>query len=421
MIRIRQISLRSPSLKMNSKISLILFGLLVTLAVLAAAENSEENTLSEEVASSRLARSADADAGRRKNKSSKKNKKKSRKAAKKAAKKAKKAAKKSKKNAGKRKNKSAKKNKRKNKSSKKNKRKNKSSKKNKKSAKKAAKKAKKSKKNKSNKSQKQRMNGRAVDGMCLEAATTAMNRWRGVVANFNKQKTRIEKQSEIASKKGDKKAVFAPIALKLVDLGGGNKSALTCSGSADSDGAKQLTNLTQTLFDCEVQVNKSCSMDFPTPNMTFVDQCAMDIEMFENKTDECYKLSKADTAADACTCWTDAEYAELGNKIKMCKIAETADVAKGLKACKDAFSTCRKYEDDAVASMAACSVSADALKAKAAALSANVDSTNAAAQKVAAVTGSSRRRSARASATTCAAFIELVAQCKLVAAQLLTR
>merc|ERR1711894_847453 len=233
----------------------------------------------------------------------------------------------------------------------------------------------KEKKNKSNKSQNQRMNGRAVDGMCLEAATTAMNRWRGVVANFNKQKTRIEKQSEIASKKGDKKAVFAPIALKLVDMGGGNKSALTCSGSADSDGAKQLTNLTQTLFDCEVQVNKSCSMDFPTPNMTFVDQCAMDIEMFENKTDECYKLSKADTAADACTCWTDAEY---------------ADVAKGLKACKDAFSTCRKYEDDAVASMAACSVSANALKAKAAALSANIDSTNAAAAKVAAVTGSSR-------------------------------
>ena len=216
-------------------------------------------------------------------------------------------------------------------------------------------------------------------------------------------------------KKGDKKAVFASIALKLVDLGGGNKSALTCSGSADSDGAKQLTNLTKTLF------NKSCSMDFPAPNMTFVDQCAMDIAMFENKTDECYKLSKADTAADACTCWTDAEYAELGNKIKMCKIAETADVAKGLKACKDAFSTCRKYEDDAVASMAACSVSADALKAKAAALSANVDSTNAAAAKVAAVTGSSRRRSARAAATSCSDFITLVAQCKFVAAQLLPR
>merc|ERR1712170_289997 len=91
-------------------------------------------------------------------------------------------------------------------------------------------------------------------------------------------------------------------------------------------------------------------------------------------------------------------------------IAETADVAKGLKACKDAFSTCRKFEDDAVASMVACSVSTDALKSKAAALSANVDSANAAAQKVAAVTGSSRRRSSRAVATSCAGFISLVAQ-----------
>merc|ERR1711976_520125 len=142
-------------------------------------------------------------------------------------------------------------------------------------------------------------------------------------------------------------------------------------------------------FNCEVEVNKSCSMDFPAPNMTFVDLCAKDIETFETKTDECYKLSKADTAADACTCWTDTEYAELSKKVTSCKIAETADVAKGLKACKDAFSKCRKYEDDAVASMAACSVSAAKLKEKAAALSANVDSANAAAQKVAKASGSS--------------------------------
>ena len=258
-----------------------------------------------------------------------------------------------------------------------------------------------------------------VDGTCLESAMTAMNRWRGVVTNFNKQKTRIEKQSEIAAKKADKKAVFSPIALKIVDLGGGNKSALTCSGSVDSDGAKQLTNLTQTLFDCEVQVNKSCSMDFPAPNMTFVDQCTMDIDMFETKTEECYKMSKADTASEACTCWTDADYAKIGNKIKSCKIAETSDVAKGLKACRDAFSTCRQYEDAAVASMAACSVSADKLKAKAAALSANVDATKEAAAKVAKVTGSSS--SSRAAATTCAEFITLVNNSKLVIPQLLPR
>ena len=134
----------------------------------------------------------------------------------------------------------------------------------------------------------------------------------------------------------------------------------------------------------------------------------MDIETFETKTEECYKLSKADTAADACTCWTAADYAELGNKIKSCKIAETADVAKGLKACRDAFSKCRKYEDDAVASMAACSVSAAKLKEKAATLSTNVDATKKAKAKVAKATRSS---SSRAAATTCAEFIALVDQC----------
>ena len=69
----RQICLIYPSIKMNSKICLFLFSLLVTMAVFAAAENSEENNHTEEVASSRLARSADADAGRNKRRKNKKN------------------------------------------------------------------------------------------------------------------------------------------------------------------------------------------------------------------------------------------------------------------------------------------------------------------------------------------------------------
>merc|ERR1712061_715775 len=60
--------------KMNSKICLILFGLLVALAVLASAENREESSLSEELGSSRVARSADADAARGKRKTLRKRK-----------------------------------------------------------------------------------------------------------------------------------------------------------------------------------------------------------------------------------------------------------------------------------------------------------------------------------------------------------
>merc|ERR1711950_103226 len=141
-----------------------------------------------------------------------------------------------------------------------------------------------------------RKSARTIDGVCLESAVTAMKRWKDVVANFDKQKTRIEKQASIAGKKSGKQSVFGPIALKLVDLGGGNKSALTCSGSATSEGALQLTNLTSTLFDCEVAVNASCTTDFPMPNMTFVDECVNASATFVAAAEACLTMSKEATA-----------------------------------------------------------------------------------------------------------------------------
>merc|ERR1712079_515141 len=147
--------------KMNSKICLILFGLLVALAVLASAENHEESSLSEELGSSRVARSADADAARRKRKTLRKRKRTQKKGLKK-----------------RNKNKS-----------------------------KRRKNTKRTKKN--NKGT--RKSTRTLDGMCIENAVTAMKRWKDVVANFDKRKTRIEKQASIAGKKSGKQSVFGPI------------------------------------------------------------------------------------------------------------------------------------------------------------------------------------------------------------------
>merc|ERR1712038_475437 len=258
-----------------------------------------------------------------------------------------------------------------------------------------------------------RKSTRTIDGACLESAVTAMRRWKDVVTNFDKQKTRIDKQSEIAGKKSGKQSVFGPIALKLVDLGGGNKSALTCSGSATSEGALQLTNLTSTLFDCEVLVNASCTTSFPMPNMTFVDACVNATDLFKTLATECMTMSKEATATEACACWSAPEMTMASEAVKDCKITEVSAIAQGLKACKDAFSTCRKFEDEAVSSMAACSVSTDALKAKAAALSQSKTAVDAAASTVAGITGSSRKvrglaRGKRAAAADAAAFITLV-------------
>ena len=273
-----------------------------------------------------------------------------------------------------------------------------------------------------------RKSPRVVDGKCLESAMTVMRRWKDVVANFEKQKTRIEKQATIAGKKSDKKAVFAPIALKLVDLGGGNKSALTCSGSATSEGALQLTNLTSTLFDCEVAVNASCTTDFPMPNMTFVDACANATANFVTMATDCMTKSKEATAGEACTCWASEDMAAASEAVKDCKISEVSAIAQGLKACKEAFSKCRKYEDEAVTSMAACAVSAAQLKEKAAALSANKNAMDGSKTKVAEMTASTRNQrrptfsrhrgagslsaSSRAAATSCTEFIQFVQICE---------
>merc|ERR1711992_94346 len=372
---------------MDSKLCLIVFGLVVAIAVLASAENNEDSSLSEELSSSRVARFAEAEAGKKKRKALRKRKRKQRKN------------KKAKKGLKKRKN-------RKNKT-----RKNKKGKKSRKNR----------NKNKNRKNNKgTRKSARTIDGVCLESAVTAMRRWKDVVTNFEKQKKRIDKQSEIAGKKSGKQSVFGPIALKLVDLGGGNKSALTCSGSATSEGALQLTNLTSTLFDCEVLVNASCTTDFPMPNMTFVDECVNASATFVAAAEACLTLSKEATAADACTCWAAPELAAASEAVKDCRIPEVAAVAQGLKACKDAFSTCRKYEDEAVTSMAACSVSVDALKAKAAALSQSKTAITEAASTVAGITGSSRKvrglaRTKRAAAADAAAFITLVTTIVIIA------
>ena len=112
---------------MSGKISLIVFGLIVIVAVIVSAENSEDSSLSEDLASSRLVREADKKK-QRNNKKSKKGK-----------------GKKPRRN---------------------------------------GRKSKKSKKNKGKRPGNVRQTGRSVDGACVESAVTVMKRWRTVVANF---------------------------------------------------------------------------------------------------------------------------------------------------------------------------------------------------------------------------------------------
>merc|ERR1711976_106339 len=196
---------------MASKLTLVLFGLIVFVALAAATEDNANGELSEfaEDSLDRVVREADADPKRRR----------------------------------------------------KNKNKGKKNRKNKKNGKRKG----------QRKGQRKgmRQGGRAVDDACVTNAVTVMKQWKDVVGNFEKQKTRMERQNKTGKNKNTKNGEFASVASYLVDIGGGNKSALSCSGSTTNIGAMQLTNLTKTLFDCEKDISATCNTaNFPQPNMT---------------------------------------------------------------------------------------------------------------------------------------------------------
>ena len=356
---------------MNEKILLIFFGLIVALAVSSSAEeDNASQSISEEIVS-RLIREAEASAKKGKNKTKKKNVGSRRKQRK---------GKKSKKGYNPRR-------------------------KGKKGGRKNLNKGKRSRSGRQN----------TVGGTCLESAVLAMRRWKDIVSNFDKQKKRITKQQKTSDNKKGKKGAFKKALNKIISMGGGNKSALSCSGSANSSGALQLKNLTQTLENCEKTINESCNPEnFPDPkpwlNMTLVDECTNSTAAFSRKAKECQQLSKSDTSTAACACWEGSDMTSLSEAVTICNV-NTSTLASGLKTCRQAFSNCRQYEDAVVDSLAACSKDSSKLVEEAAALSKNKDALADAKAKIAKNTGSSSRR-VRAAATSCAEFIALAQTCE---------
>ena len=152
-----------------------------------------------------------------------------------------------------------------------------------------------------------------------------------------------------------------------MSVGGGNKSAPSCSGSTTNAGAAQLKNLTDSLHACEISVHHACNhTKFELVNMTRLEECKTIVKDFKAGAEVCLAKSigaPRTTTDDACACWTNSTLVAIVEAVKSCKFNEEANnVAAALKTCKKAFSTCRKLEDDAAEAIAACSTDADQLK-----------------------------------------------------------
>merc|ERR1711963_698008 len=104
-----------------------------------------------------------------------------------------------------------------------------------------------------------RSTGRAVSDMCFANAMQAMKMWKDIFANFEKQRKRMEKQIGTADSKDSKSGVFESVYQKVLQTGGGDANALSCSGSTTNAGAAQLTNLTTVLSACQTDVEAVCN------------------------------------------------------------------------------------------------------------------------------------------------------------------
>ena len=142
-------------------------------------------------------------------------------------------------------------------------------------------------------SRKTRKNRSSSLANCYRQTVFMMKIWKDVVSNFQKQNARMKSQKSIGERKTGKKGLFAPTAFKLIDIGGGNRSNLSCGGTYGSSGAKQLGNLTKTLFDCELSVNTSCNpANFPKPNTTFIEACETGTTSFVTQVYNLHNLTE---------------------------------------------------------------------------------------------------------------------------------
>jgi len=258
---------------------------------------------------------------------------------------------------------------------------------------------------------------------CMSNAVKYMKQWKDVVGNFKRQSSRSTKHASVGSKKHGKKGGFAPAAHRLVEVGGDNKSNLSCGGSYDNEGTKQMLNLTGLLFNCEMDVNMSCNpANYPKHDDTMLNMCTNLTVEFETETEKCMKKTIGKTTteqvAEACTCWDATSLANMSTSVADCKIQDKQkEITAQKQACTAAFAKCRKYEDEAIGVMATCSNTKDKLAVKAAALSANSAAVTAAKEKMSTLAGATGRRTSRQTATSCAEVITKSTSLTLIVSQ----
>merc|ERR1711892_70696 len=164
---------------------------------------------------------------------------------------------------------------------------------------------------------------RTVNSTCLDTAVKLLKIVNSRVTNFLIQQKRMSKYNSTGGKKSGKKGLFGPIASKVIDVGGGNASDLSCSGNKTNAGATKLKSIISSLQTCEENIKTACDPTaYPLPNATKGAECKTNMESMKKSVTACGKK----TGDEACTCWLDADL-----KVKAAQAKSNVNALGGAK------------------------------------------------------------------------------------------
>ena len=252
---------------------------------------------------------------------------------------------------------------------------------------------KKGKKEKCPSASSRKASSRAINGTCLVNILTIVETYFKQVGNFEKQWKRIVSKNKTSVSKGGKMDAFKKPLERLVKAGGGDAKNLSCQGSTSNPGALQMKNLTSILTNCSQDIEAACDeSQKPTINTTEVDKCISMIAEFKESVDGTAGCLKK-TGADLCDCFSNQTLLDQAAVLRKCNLAkESQTMATALKTCKGKYGNCRKYKEEIIGIVSACSKTSDKQMEKAKALGENVDNMKEAQDAVAKVTGSGGRQ-----------------------------
>ena len=201
---------------------------------------------------------------------------------------------------------------------------------------KSKKKSKKSQNNSNSRKDQGRGENSTTTDDCIKIAVDALyNGLAKKASNFDRQSMRIGTRVTIIASKLEKAGDYADLATEL------NTTVVKCSeGSIDQAIAD---GVVEVLDNCKDQITTACAA--PKVDQEQIDECKIMVKAFQEGSELCINVTKIEDKDKACECWESEEYVKLVENIKGCVIKESEkNVTDRFKECKEAVKTCNSAQ-----------------------------------------------------------------------------